>query len=100
MHSVQPPPHVLAREKDDPPEPVIPDGAVYLIGGLCPMPGRRKSLLHGLRHDLGERSVTLDSTLSSRRTRRGCDVSCAACHQRAASHLVRSRDERTLQGTA
>lgn len=37
MHSVQPPPHVLTREKDEPPEPVIPDGAVYLIGGfvLC-----------------------------------------------------------------
>ncbi|XP_049521197.1 uncharacterized protein LOC119449485 [Dermacentor silvarum] len=23
--------------------------------GLCPMPGRRKPALHGLRHDLGER---------------------------------------------
>lgn len=28
---------ILDSEKDEPPEPVIPDGAVYLIGGfvLC-----------------------------------------------------------------
>lgn len=37
MHSAQPPPHMLAREKEEPPEPVIPDQTVYLIAGfvLC-----------------------------------------------------------------